>query len=139
MATINDFSQEEKTLYAAIMYRLFRDMTKHPMCGVYLYTKHPSIMGLGRLSMDCIIEAMIKPEIADKTPLSKSVWNNMTLDKQAYVLKKIQMAEKATNIEDGPVHFLFYTQIALQVLTDLGVSPFRHDESGFHFPKHGLL
>lgn len=135
MVTISDFTNEERILYSGIISRIHKMTVMSSLAQVFFVAREQTAMNFSRMCMDFLIEAGVTSEIAEKTPLSKYVWENMDKEKQAYVLEKIQ------KIYLGPSSCVGAAAMTAihKILFELDVRPFSGDDKGIHFPTYGLI
>ena len=90
MIGINNFTNEEKVLFSSIVFRIHRKTLTDSMAKIFFIIKEPIAVEFSRICMELLIEIGITPDIAENTPISKFVWDNMGQEKQAYILKNLQ-------------------------------------------------
>lgn len=135
------FTNEEKVLFASAFVYVHKEIITTPIMNVYIALKDKSLLKLSGFCMDRILEVGVTPEIAEKTPVSEYVWNNMSLEKKQYLIKQLNQIEKEVQKAGGVAaeticHFA--RPAILDFYRKLKTLPSHHDENGFHFKELGI-
>ena len=127
-----NYSHDEKMLYAALFYRIHKDVVMEPLSLLYVYPPDPKLQKLSSFCLDRGTEAGVTGSIAETCPISKYVWDNMDSNKKEYLVSQLNNLEKEVGgSNDGSLGFITFCTMT-KIFKEIGI-PFGHDENGFRF------
>ena len=127
-----NYSNDEKMLYAALFYRIHKDVVMNPLSFLYVYTHDSKLQNLSSFCLDRGVEAGVTGSIAETCPISKYVWDNMDSKKRNYLIGQLNNLEKEVGgSNDGSLGFITFITIS-KILNEVSI-PFAHDVNGFRF------
>jgi hypothetical protein len=126
------YCYEEKMLYAALFYRIHKDVVMDPLSLLYVYTHDPKLQKLSSFCLDRGVEAGVTGAIAETCPISRYVWDNMDSTKKSYFIDQLNKLEKEVGgSNDGSLGFITYNTMS-KIFSEVGIL-FGHDSNGFRF------
>lgn len=132
---IDKFTNEEKLLYASLIFHIFKKTFYDSMVRIFYITKDKETTEFFLKCSNLQINIGVSPEMAENTPLSKYIWENMEPSKKVYILSQIQSLIPHIGVGVS----IIAANIIRQVLAEINVYPSSQDQNGLHFKDYGLI